>query len=276
VPWSLDGRPPNVHGASQPIDGERESRRSTTPVSHWHTSGRTSPRESSTGSLRPGRRAVQKRALGESEGREPARRPAAPLQSSSQVNPGGTADNNERHAIERLRPHTCGGGPLRQTTTICIKAGKPVRWLQGQKVLALPYTWCIGRQSGRDWAHAQQERRDIVLPRPRGEASSPDHYTGRRPRNKESRQAMGKTRGKQCGIWHLDVVDGWISNGLWKSRSRSCVLKQRQLDGLPQLPRHWTNGGVRCRTVGNRSRTPQVRWKSGGATCTPSHDSGSF
>jgi hypothetical protein len=58
--------------------------------------------ESSTDSLRQGHRAIRKRALVGSAGRQLARRPAAAPQLTSQVNPGRTADSSERHANEKL------------------------------------------------------------------------------------------------------------------------------------------------------------------------------
>ena len=81
---------------------------------------------------------------------------------------------------------------------------------------------------------------------------------------------------RQAGIWHLDVVDRRISYGRWESGSRCTLLKLRRVDDLPQLPRHRTNGSVRRRIVGNRSRPPKVCCMSGGATSTRSHHSGNL
>jgi len=61
-----------------------------------------------------------------SEVRQLVRRPPETPQSTSQVNPGRTAENSDRHANERRRAHTCGSVPRRQTTMACIKAGKRV------------------------------------------------------------------------------------------------------------------------------------------------------
>jgi len=47
---------------------------------------------------------------------------------------------------------------------------------------------------------------------------------------------MGKKKGNQGRIVHLDVVDGRILNGRWKSRSCSSVPKRRWLDELPLPP----------------------------------------
>jgi len=64
VAGGLDGHPMNIRGALKPIHEESERLRSTTPVTHRRASGYSSIRESSAGSLRPGCRAVQMRALG--------------------------------------------------------------------------------------------------------------------------------------------------------------------------------------------------------------------
>jgi len=134
----LDGRPPNIQEASQPMHEDRESCRRMTPVTHRPAWGRTSMSESSPGSLHPCSRAIRNRALVGSEGRQPARRPPTTPQSKSHVNPGCTANNSGRHADARLQAHTCGGGPCRLTTPVCIKAGKPVRMLLGERAPQLP------------------------------------------------------------------------------------------------------------------------------------------
>jgi len=208
-----------------------------------------------------------------SDGRQPTRRPPTSPESTSQVNPGRAADNPEKCTHDRLRAHTCGSGPRRQTTTVRGKTSKCVRRLQVEKALRLSHTWSTGRQGSRVRARARQENRDDALARPGGEASGQDHHTGRGRRGQENRRAMGEREGRQGGIWHLDVVDGRISYGRWESGSRSSLLKRRRVDGLLQLPRHRTNGSVRRRIVGNRRRPPKVRHKSGGATITRSHHS---
>jgi len=201
--------------------------------------------ESGSNSLRPDDHTVWKRALLGSRGRQLARRLPASPESTSQVNPGRAADNSERCANERLRAHTCGGGPRCQTTTVSGKASKRVRRLQVERALRLPHTWCTVRQSGRDRARVQQESRDDMPASPWGPASSQDHHTGRRRRGQLSRRAMRKRKRMQCGIWHLDMEDGRILNRRWKSRSRSSVIERRRLDGLLQLSygrRTWTQG----------------------------------
>jgi len=270
-----DGCPPNVSGASQPMHEESDRHRRMTPVTHSSAWGCTSMCDSSTGSLCPGRRAVWKQGLVGSKERQLARWPPVTPQSTSQVNPGHTADNPVRHGSERHRANTSGGSPRLQTTMVCIKAGKHMWRLQGERALQLPHTWCTGRQCGHDWSRTQQGSRDNVLARSRGEASGWDDYTGRQCRSKESRRALGKTKGMQGGIWQVDVVDGRISNRWWKGRSRSCVLAQWLLDGLPQLPQNRANKGVWCGTVGDRSHTLKVHCNGRGATSTQSHDSGS-
>jgi len=117
---------------------------------------------------------------------------------------------------------------------------------------------------------------DKTTQRPGVGASGQDHHTRRWRRGQKSRRAMREREGRQGGIWHLDVVDGRISNGRWESGSHGGVFKRRRLDGLPQLPWHGTNGGVRRWTMGNRNRTPKVRYESGSAASTRSHDSGGF
>jgi len=186
-----------------------------TPVTHRIAWGCNSICESSTDSLRPGRRAVQKRALVGSDGKQPGRRRPATPPLTSQVNPGRTADNSERHTDERLKSPTCGGGSRRQTTSVYFKASKRVRWLPGERALWLPNTWCTRRRSGRNWSQVRQESRHDVFARPRGHASRQDHYTGRLRRGQESRWAVGKKQGNEGGIWHLDVVDGRIPHGQW-------------------------------------------------------------
>jgi len=41
------------------------------------------------------------------------------------------------------------------------------------------------------------------------------------------------------------------------------VYASRRLERIPQLPRHWKNGGLRCRVVGRRTRTPGVSKEMG-------------
>jgi len=191
----LDGRPPNVEGASQPIHGQGGSRRNTTLVSHSNVWSCTSMCESKTKSLHPGRHAGWKHALVGSEGRLPARRPPASPDLTSQVNPGGAADDPARCAHVRLRAHTCGSGPGRQTTTIHSIASLRVWRLQVERAPRSPHTGWGSRQSGGDGAHVWQESRDDVLARHRGIASGQDHYTGRWHHGQESGRAIGNKTG---------------------------------------------------------------------------------
>ena len=146
----LDGCPLNIEGASQLMHEEGESRTSMTPVTHRWALGCTSMPESRTGRLRPGCRTEQKRALVGSEERQPVTQPPATPNWESQVNPARSTDNSERHPDQKLRAHTCCGGPRCQTTMVCIRAGKRMWRLQRERALQLPYTWCTSRQSGRD------------------------------------------------------------------------------------------------------------------------------
>jgi len=56
--------------------------------------------------------------------------------------------------------------------------------------------------------------------------------------------------------------------------SCSGVRKRTRMDGLPQLPRYGTTGGDWCWTLGNCSRIPKVRCRTGCAASTPGHDIG--
>ena len=226
-------------------------------------------------SLHQGRRAVWKHALVRSEVRQPAKRPPATPQSTSQVNPGGTADNSERHANERLRVHACSGGPRRHSRTVCIKVSMRVWRLQGERALHLPYTWRTGSQSVHDRVPSRQESRDNVRARPRGGAIGQDHYTGRPRHGQVSHWAMGQKNGRLGRMWHLDEVDRQITNEWWKSRSRGGALERRQLDGLPQLPRHGKNGAIQHCTMGDQIRIPKVHCNRAGIPGRQIQDSGS-
>ena len=85
-----------------------------------------------------------------------------------------------------------------------------------------------------------------------------DGHTERRHRGKKRGDTLGERERGQSGRGGLDVVDGRIAIRRWQSGSRCSMQAQRRLESFPQPPRHWMNGGLRCRTVGNRTRTPGV------------------
>lgn len=86
----------------------------------------------------------------------------------------------------------------------------------------------------------------------------------------------GKRNGRQGGIWNVDVMDGQISNARWQSWSRACELRQRQLDGHPQIPRYRMTRCIRGETLCSRGQYPQLRSISRCVASTGSHHRGSF
>jgi len=91
------------------------------------------------------------------------RLPPGSPESSSQVNPGSSADNSKRCACETLRAHTCGIGHRRQTTIVPGKTSKSVRRLQVEKALRLSHTCSSDSQGGRVRERAGRENRDDAL-----------------------------------------------------------------------------------------------------------------
>lgn len=147
----------SVEEALQPMDDESESLRSTTPLTHMNILSGTTMCETGTDSHLRCCHDVQKQAVVEFKGRQPARPSAATHGGGRQGNPGRTVNNSDSCTNVRLRAHTCSRGPRRQTRLVHSKACKYLQNLQVDGSLQLPHACCTGRQSGHDSACAWRE-----------------------------------------------------------------------------------------------------------------------
>jgi len=101
----LDRRAPDVQGAPQPMHEESQISRSETPNPHKDIPSSTRERKGHPSSLRSSGRTLRERALVGTQRNREARRPPASPRLTSQVRPGGTAQNPEGGTNEGVSAH---------------------------------------------------------------------------------------------------------------------------------------------------------------------------
>jgi len=179
VGGSMDGCPPNVQTASQPLHDEGQGSRSPTARTDGDARNRPRAGKGRSDSLRPSGCTIRQRIMVGPERDRQTRGSSTPPESAVQVNPGRSAHDATRSAHERFRTDTCASSPRLQAATIRGEARKCMRRLQTTGDIQPPHIWRTDMQSHQERAQTRPGGRDDALVPPRLRTGSQDGGTER-------------------------------------------------------------------------------------------------
>jgi len=160
---NLDGRPPDVQRASQPVDKEGQGSRSPFAHTQEHTRNHLRASHRCPHSLRSSRRAIWKRGLVGPERDRQIRGSSTPAQSARYINPARPPHDANGCTYESIRAHTSARSPVRQAVTIHSEARKRVRRLPTKGSPRPPHIWLTDIQSYHQGARVRPGIRDHTL-----------------------------------------------------------------------------------------------------------------
>jgi len=147
VPGSMDGCPPNVQRASQPLHKEGQGSRRPTAHSDEDTLNRPGGSQSHSGSLHSSGYTRRQRIMVRPERNWQTRGCSTPPESAGQVNPVRPAHDTTRSAHERSRAETCARSPRLHAAKLRGEARKCMLRPKAKGDVQAPHIWCTNIQS---------------------------------------------------------------------------------------------------------------------------------
>jgi len=163
----MDGCPPNIQRASQPLHEEGKGSRSPTARTDEDAQSRPRVGKGCSNSLRPNGRTIRQRIMVGPERDRQTRGSSTPPESAGQVNPGRSAHDATGSAHERFITDTSAISPLLQAGMIREEAPKRMRRLHATGDVQSPHVSPTDMQSHQNRARTRPGGRDNA-PVPRG------------------------------------------------------------------------------------------------------------